>query len=144
MTADVFNDLADLPSFLSRDRNEGTEWIHGHGWDGSVLGRNITAADIDAALDQNGIADTPVVLFGWSGHSLTVNSVALQLAGITADTADSSSGVIYRDAKGAPEGFLTDAAISLLIERIPPLSRQELAETYLKGQQDLHASGSLR
>lgn len=141
MTTDVFTDLTDLPEYLTVDKVDATGWIRGHGWDGSVLGRNITAEDIDAALAENGISGTPVVLFDWSGHSLTANSVALEFAGITSRTPDPDGGVIARKADGAPEGFLTDAAISPLIERLPPLSRNELVETYLKGQRDLHALG---
>ncbi|MFJ9587971.1 amidohydrolase [Streptomyces acidicola] len=141
MGTDVFTDLADLPSYLTKDAIDGTGWIRGHGWDGAVLGRNLTAKDIDDALAQNGIAGTPVVLFDWSGHSLTANSVALAQAGITAATPDPPGGVIIRDDEGNPQGFLTDAAISLLIKTIPALSHDELVATYLKGQADLHALG---
>jgi predicted amidohydrolase YtcJ len=138
---DVFTDLAQLPSFLTTEVVDGTGWIRGHGWDGGRLGRNVTAADIDAALEQNGIPGTPVVLFDWSGHSLTGNSAAFALAGITRETPDPPGGVISRDAAGDPEGYLTDAAISLLVEKIPPLSTTELVETFLRGQADLHSLG---
>lgn len=141
MGTDTFTDIADLPAYVTRNAIDGTGWIRGHGWDGALLGRNLTAKDIDDALAKNGIPGTPVVLFDWSGHSLTANSVALNLAGITRETPDPLGGVIARDADGDPEGFLTDAAISLLIANIPPLSREELATTYLKGQADLHALG---
>lgn len=141
MGTDVFTDIADLPGYLTADVIDAGGWIRGHGWDGALLGRNLTAADIDAALAHNGIAGTPVVLFDWSGHSLSANSVALRLAGIDRNTVDPDGGVIARDANGDPEGFLTDAAISLLIEKIPPLSPAELRSTYLKGQADLHALG---
>jgi predicted amidohydrolase YtcJ len=43
----------------------------------------ITARDTDDALEANGVAGTPVVLFDWTGHSLSANSVALDLAGIS-------------------------------------------------------------
>lgn len=141
MGTDIFTDLADLPSFLTRGAIDATGWIRGHGWDGALFGRNLTARDIDDALVKNGIPGTPVVLFDWSGHSLTANSAALGLAGITRETPDPVGGVIIRDADGNPEGFLTDAAISLLIEKIPPLSREDLTAAYLQGQADLHALG---
>lgn len=141
MGTDVFTDLADLTSYLTKDAIDGTGWIRGHGWDGAMLGRNITAADIDEALGKNGIAGTPVVLFDWSGHSLTANSRALDFAGITRETPDPLGGVILRYADGNPTGFLTDSALSLLVEKIPPLSHDELVATYLKGQKDLHGLG---
>lgn len=113
---EVLTEISRLADHLTKDRIDASGWIRGHGWNGPVLGRNLTAKDIDDALETNGIPGTPVVLFDWSGHSLTANSVALGLAGITRDTPDPQGGVITRDAEGDPEGFLTDSAISLLIE----------------------------
>ena len=141
MGTDVFTDLAQLPTFLTAEHIDASGWIRGHGWDTLVLGRKLTARDIDDALEANGIAGTPVVLFDWSGHSLSANSVALDLAGITRDTPDPAGGVIDRDVDGRPEGFLTDAAISLLIAAIPPVPKEQLLDAYRKGQADLHALG---
>ncbi|WLP88661.1 amidohydrolase [Gordonia sp. NB41Y] len=141
MCTDIFTDLAQLPQFLTRDKIDPSGWIRGHGWDGLVLGRNLTAEDIDKALEANGIPGTPVVLFDWSGHSLTANSVALELAGITTATPDPPGGLISRTADGAPAGFLTDAAIAPMIETIPTVPRSQLIEAYRAGQADLHALG---
>jgi hypothetical protein len=48
------------------------------------------------------------------------NSLALRLAGITANTPDPPGGTVVRDAKGNPTGALKDAAIQLgqCIERL--------------------------
>ena len=141
MGTDVFTDVDQLAGFLTADRIDESGWIRGHGWDALTLGRKLTAHDVDHALAVNGITGTPVVLFDWSGHSLTANSTALSLAGITADTPDPAGGVIERDADGNPEGFLTDAAISLLIAIVPPVPRDQLLDAYRAGQADLHAIG---
>jgi predicted amidohydrolase YtcJ len=141
MGTDVFTNIDQLADFLTEDQVDESGWIRGHGWDTLVLGRKLTARDIDGALALNGIEGTPVVLFDWSGHSLTANTVALALAGITAKTPDPAGGVIERDADGKPEGFLTDAAISLLIAVVPPVPRAQLIDAYRKGQADLHALG---
>ncbi|WP_190287681.1 MULTISPECIES: amidohydrolase [unclassified Rhodococcus (in: high G+C Gram-positive bacteria)] len=141
MHADVFTVIAQLPQFLTGDAVDSSGWIRGHGWDSQVLGRNLTARDIDDALAVNGIHGTPVVLFDWSGHSLCANSVALDLAGISAQTSDPEGGVIARDGGGNPEGFLTDAAIALLIAAVPPVPREQLLDAYRAGQADLHALG---
>jgi predicted amidohydrolase YtcJ len=141
MRSDVFSDIAQLPEFLTPDAIDDSGWIRGHGSDPLVLGRNITAADIDAALERNGIAGTPVVLFDWSGHALTVNSVALALAGIDRETPEPQGGVIIRDAEGNPEGFLQDAAIIPMIRAIPAIPEAQLRAAYLQGQADLHAMG---
>lgn len=141
MGSAVFTDCAQLPSFLTEENIDASGWIRGHGCDPQVLGRNITAKDIDDALELNGIAGTPVVLFDWSGHSLTVNSVALKLAGITRETPDEPGGLIFRDDAGNPEGCLADAAIVSMIEAIPSVPDDQLLAAYRSGQADLHAMG---
>lgn len=141
MGHDVFTDISQLSTFLTPDNVDASGWIRGHGCDPQVLGRNITAADIDAALSANGIPGTPVVLFDWSGHALTVNSVALERAGITKDTPDPPGGVIVRDPEGHPEGCLIDGAVVSMMSAIPPVPGEQLREAYRRGQEDLHALG---
>ena len=79
-----------------------------------------TAADLDRIS-----ATRPVALHGIDGHTEWVNTKALQLAGITAATADPPGGQIERDAQGNPTGFLKDAAQGLVDSIIPPLSLDE-------------------
>ncbi|HEV8689774.1 MAG TPA: amidohydrolase, partial [Ideonella sp.] len=79
-----------------------------------------TAADLDRIS-----ATRPVALHGIDGHTEWVNNKALQLAGITAATADPPGGQIERDAHGNPTGFLKDAAQGLVDSIIPPLSLEE-------------------
>ncbi|MGW0038437.1 amidohydrolase [Gordonia sp. NPDC003376] len=141
MGTDVFTSIRQLDTFLTADKVDDSGWIRGHGWDALVLGRNLTARDIDRALERNGITGTPVVLFDWSGHSLTANAVALERAGIIAATPDPEGGLIERDDAGAPAGFLTNTAIAPLIEIIPPVPGEQLLAAYRAGQRDLHALG---
>ncbi|MFO1336733.1 MAG: amidohydrolase [Burkholderiaceae bacterium] len=79
-----------------------------------------TAADLDRIS-----ATRPVALHGIDGHTEWVNSKALQLAGITRDTADPPGGQIERDGSGNPTGFLKDAAQGLVDSVIPPLTLDE-------------------
>lgn len=79
-----------------------------------------TAADLDRIS-----ASRPVALHGIDGHTEWVNTRALQLAGITAETPDPPGGVIERDAQGQPTGFLKDAAQGLVDSIIPPLTLAE-------------------
>jgi len=79
-----------------------------------------TAADLDRIS-----ATRPVALHGIDGHTEWVNTKALQLAGITAVTADPPGGQIERDAHGNPTGFLKDAAQGLVDSIIPPLTLDE-------------------
>jgi hypothetical protein len=69
--------------------------------------------------------DTPVFVSRHDGHMVLANSVALRLAGITAQTPDPPGGVIVRDAQGNPTGALKDAAMDLAARAIPPLSHNQ-------------------
>jgi hypothetical protein len=99
------------------------EWIQGGDWDetkwpGSPLP---TKEMIDAVTPDN-----PVFLSRYDGHSSLANSVALKLAGVTAQTPDPPGGSIVRDAQGTPTGDLKDAATDLVAKVIPPPSHDQL------------------
>jgi hypothetical protein len=53
------------------------------------------------------------------------NSLALRLAGITAQTQDPPGGTIVREAQGNPSGALKDAAAGLMYKVIPPLTQDQ-------------------
>ncbi|MBN7783264.1 amidohydrolase, partial [Nitratireductor aquimarinus] len=52
----------------------------------------------------------PILIVHQSGHLGVVNSKALELAGVTADTKDPSGGVIRHDENGEPNGVLEEYA----------------------------------
>jgi predicted amidohydrolase YtcJ len=100
------------------------DWITGtRGWWEYQLaeGRLPTRADLDAAAPNN-----PVAIPG--PHYVIVNSRALQLAGITRDTADPQGGQIYRDAKGEPTGLLMDNASRFIRKFLPHPSEAQKEE----------------
>ena len=80
-------------------------------------------ADLDA-VDEG----RPVWLMHTMGHYGVANSVALELAGITADTPDPPGGTIDRDAAGRPTGVLKESAMGLVTRLIPRLGREEQRE----------------
>ena len=70
----------------------------------------------------------PVWLSRTDGHIALANSLALELAGVTADTPDPPGGQIDRDpATGEPTGILRDAG-QLIGHAIPPRSEAEYRE----------------
>jgi len=69
--------------------------------------------------------DNPVFVSRYDGHMGLANSVALKLAGITAQTPDPPGGTIVRDAQGNPTGALKDAAQGLMEKVIPPLTHDQ-------------------
>ncbi len=71
--------------------------------------------------------DHPVFISRLDGHMALANSVALRLAGVTAETAAPAGGTIVKDTRtGEPTGVLKDTAMGLVSRHIPPPSREEL------------------
>jgi len=98
--------------------------VRGSGWSNVVApGRGPTAAALDAA-----VADRPALLVSEDGHSLWANTLALRTAGVGPDTPDPANGVIERDPEtGRPTGTLREAAEHLVLESIPPFTREQCA-----------------
>ncbi len=114
------------------------DWITGRGWAQDIWadGAFPTAADLDAVT-----GDKPAYFSAKSGHAAWVNSAALHLCGIHADTADPEGGHIVRDAAGNPTGILLEVAMELVSKRVPPPTPERLAEMMFAAQQQAHAAG---
>lgn len=95
------------------------EWVLGGDWDETKWNPpNMPTKEMIDALTP----DTPVFVSRYDGHMGLANSVALRLAGITAQTPDPPGGKIVHDAQGNPTGALKDAATAYVDKVIPPLS----------------------
>jgi len=98
------------------------EWIQGGNWDETKwTPANIPTKQLIDALTP----DNPVFVTRYDGHMGVANSVALRLAGITAQTQDPPGGTIVRDAQGNPTGALKDAAAGLMYKVIPGLTHEQ-------------------
>lgn len=95
------------------------EWILGGGWDELSWDRPVlpTRQIIDPLTQE-----FPVLLYRCDLHTALANSLALQLAGVNAQTPDPPGGEIVRDNQGLPTGILKDAAINIVAAVIPPLT----------------------
>lgn len=100
-------------------------WVEGIGYNEALLpeGRHLTRHDLDQASTAH-----PIVVTRTCGHISAANSLALQLAGITAETPDPPGGVIVRDAQGEPTGVLQETAMTLVAHLIPEPTAAETAE----------------
>jgi hypothetical protein len=98
------------------------EWVLGGDWDETKWNpaELPTKELIDAVTPE-----TPVAVNRYDGHMVLANSLALKLAGITAQTPDPAGGVIVRDRAGNPTGALKDAAQDLLFKAVPALSHDQ-------------------
>ncbi|MCB9471866.1 MAG: amidohydrolase [Candidatus Obscuribacterales bacterium] len=115
-----------------RDENPQKEWIKGSGW-GLPLFKNANARK--ELLDKIE-SKKPVFLESQDYHSAWVNSKALELAGITADSKDPEGGHIEKDPKtGEPTGTLRESAIELVQRHLPPPTEEEFRKGLLRGQE---------
>jgi len=100
------------------------EWITGGQWEASAFGNQ----PMHRALLDKVSPDNPVALNDISGHSLWVNTRALERAGINAGTPDPTGGIIERDARGEPTGVLREGAGQSVYRVIPaPTPEQNAA-----------------
>jgi predicted amidohydrolase YtcJ len=119
------------------DANPGVEWITGGGWSmTSFPAGTPTAVELDQA-----VADRPALLFNRDHHGAWVNSRALDLAGIDADTPDPPDGRIERAADGQPTGTLHEGATNLVEKLVPQPTESDLLDGLLEGQRYLHSLG---
>jgi predicted amidohydrolase YtcJ len=132
-----------LEEFLSRLKNWAAnvpagEWIRGRGWmeEDWPVKQFPTRADLDRI-----VPNLPVYLNRADGHMAVVNSKALEIAGITASTANPPGGEILRDSKGQPNGLLVDKAMGLVTKHIPSSSPEMQEKFALKANEVALAYG---
>jgi predicted amidohydrolase YtcJ len=97
----------------------GTGWLYGVGWQDGVFSPEGIP---DRKLLDAVVSDRPAAFANVGGHSLWVNSKGLEAAGNTRRTPDPPNGRIDRDAKGEPNGGLQEAAVELVVDKLPPPS----------------------
>jgi len=97
--------------------------VVGFGYDNATLAerRHPTRDDLDAVS-----RDLPIMLLHQSGHLLAVNSKALEIAGITAETPDPQGGVIRRrEGSSEPDGVLEElAAFPVILKLLQPIGEE--------------------
>ena len=84
------------------------KWVSGFGYDDTLLAeqRHPTRAELDEVSTEH-----PVVAMHVSGHMVVVNSMALELVGISAETENPVGGVIARrEGSREPNGLLEENA----------------------------------
>ncbi|CAN5125531.1 amidohydrolase [soil metagenome] len=97
--------------------NPDREWILGASYDSSLAPDGL----FDARWLDAAVPDRPVVLRAWDYHTMWCNSVALERAGITADTPDPVMGEIPHRADGSVLGTLREwGATDLVMAAAPP------------------------
>lgn len=112
-----------------------TEWVTGGGWSHDLL-PHPTRQMLDAI-----VPDRPVALSDAGHHTLWVNTVALERAGVGPETVDPPNGHIYRDSEGVPTGYLNETAAELVGRHIPPANTEIIEAGILEAQRAMWALG---
>ena len=115
------------------------QWLTGRGWDHSLWpgGQFPTRQDLDRVAPKH-----PVWLRRKCGHAGWVNSLGLELAGITAETPDPPGGAIDHDpASGEPTGILKETAMDLMATLFEDPSDEEAADAIRVAMTNAHKHG---
>ena len=112
--------------------------LYGRGWieTGWPEERFPNRGDLDPVSPDN-----PVILERADGHAMLVNSRALEMAGINAETPDPDGGKIEKDAQGNPTGLLIDNASNLLGDLLSAPTPARKRQAFETGSQVYAAYG---
>ncbi|TWP38486.1 amidohydrolase [Leekyejoonella antrihumi] len=119
----LVRNIASLVEEMGRWAGHSDGWVLGRGYDQTLLTetRHPTRWELDGVSP-----DRPVWVWHASGHMGVGNSRSLEVAGITANSANPTGGYIDKDpVSGQPTGLLQEAAARLIEREIPPPSGSE-------------------
>ncbi|WP_228566188.1 amidohydrolase [Nocardia sp. SYP-A9097] len=117
--------------------NPDEEWIGGGGWSMDWFPGGTPARGLLDAI----VPDRPIHLINQDGHGAWVNTKALEVCGLDADTPDPQDGRIEREPDGFPQGTLHEGASNLVSGRMPEPSSADLLRGLHAGQERLHSVG---
>jgi predicted amidohydrolase YtcJ len=124
---------AELRAHIQRRGIPPGEWVRGHGYDNAFMaeGRHPTREDLDAVSREH-----PIYLSHVSAHLSAANSLALELAGVTAASQDPPGGVIRRrPGSNEPDGVFEENAMGAFSQGVIPLpSEAEQLEDLVEAQ----------
>lgn len=123
---------------ILQDKQQGRPgtWIVGRGWDQNDWEINVFP---DNRKLNELFPSNPVVLSRIDGHAVLVNSVALQMAGIKADTKIHGGEIMVKD--GVPTGILLDNAADLFKAMIPGIGEEAQKDALELAQNNCFAVG---
>lgn len=119
--------------------SEPGEWILGRGWDQAKLSdhRNPTRWDLDQVAPDN-----PVWLTRTCGHIGVVNSLTLEIGGVSKDTPQPVGGNIEKDEQGEPTGLLEEGpAMNIVRQHIPKTSFEGTCEAIRQAARAFNEAG---
>ncbi len=133
--------LAEMQERIARFARENPDalWITGGGWEYSNMpGQRLpTKADLDSV-----VKDRPVSLSSYDGHTVWVNSQALEIGKVTAESRFTGFGELVVDEKTKePTGVLKEGAMGLVTRHIPAPTREFNLLALRRGLKEASALG---
>ncbi|MEE1806276.1 amidohydrolase [Streptomyces sp. BE133] len=119
------------------DAHPDRSWITGGGWSMESFDGGLPTRQL---LDSV-IPDRPVLLANRDHHGAWANTRALELAGLTRESADPFDGRIEREPDGTPSGMLQEGATALVSRIVPPSTPADRLAGLLRAQKLLHSLG---
>lgn len=121
-----------LESFEKENRT--SDWVDGRGIKYNIISNR---HELDAI-----IADKPIYINAYDGHTSWANTKALELAGILQPGKEAEgNGVIVRDENGIATGELRETAMSMVSDLIPEPSDARKRELLLNTIKKINATG---
>ena len=117
--------LQDMLDCLHQTAPSRGGWILGRGWNQDYfadVNRMPNRYDLDKVSTEH-----PICISRTCGHALAVNSKALEILGINADTPQVEGGSIVMEA-GEPNGIFFDNAMDLVLRAIPDPNKEEIKD----------------
>lgn len=116
-------------TFLSKASLPRGAWFLGRGWNQIHYPKNreLTAADLDKISTTH-----PICFSRICEHVCVANTKAMELANISAATAQPTGGSFDVDAAGNPTGIFRETARYMIYDIIPDITRDEMKEMIVK------------
>ena len=130
--------LGDMLACLKAQPPARGGWIFGRGWNQDYFTdcrRMPNRWDLDEVSEEY-----PVIAVRACGHALVVNSRALEILGVTGETAQVPGGQIVME-QGQPNGIFMDNAMDMVFDAIPAPGKEELKEMIRMAARKLNSYG---
>lgn len=130
--------MEDMIACLAQTKPGRGGWILGRGWNQDFFSdadRMPNRWDLDRVSTEH-----PVCATRACGHALAINSRALEMLGITADTPQVDGGQIVME-NGQPNGVLLDNAMDLVYSVIPSPGKEDVKEMLRRACRELNGYG---
>ncbi|MEO0574486.1 MAG: amidohydrolase [Pseudomonadota bacterium] len=113
------------------------QWIVGRGWDEGAWADRYP----DKKLLTEAVPDHPVLMGSRHGFAAWGNQMALDVAGITADSTVPVGGEMHLDERGEPNGLFLNRGVTMLRDALPASSQETLTRQVLLGLNQMAKDG---